>query len=207
MFPDAKWLEAFKLPLKAILAITLSAAALIVLDGNGYLDFGTFQYLVRPILTVIVVVFGMLSIIKIIDPLFAPARERSRQKTLDIRNESRSARAKKRTDDQRAEIVKHLDHLSEEELRYVVEALEKGTPTFYTYVYSPPVTMLQGKMLVWTPGGQHHQDHYPYSFADFVWEILLERHDEFTSKYNDLKRVRELREKKEADQRRKRQNY
>jgi hypothetical protein len=48
-----------------------------------------------------------------------------------------------------------------------------------------------GKGLVWTPGGQHHQDHYPFSFYDFVWEKLLERKEEFIAKDEAYKRAEE----------------
>jgi hypothetical protein len=61
----------------------------------------------------------------------------------------------------------------------------------HTYVYSPPVSVLQGKRLVWTPGGAHHQDYYPFSFHDFAWRTLLERKDEFIAKDEEHKRAEE----------------
>lgn len=69
-----------------------------------------------------------------------------------------------------------------------------GTSSFYTYVYSPPASNLQGKGLVWTPGGTHNQDHYPFSFYDFVWEALTPRKDEFIAKDDTNKRAKEAAE-------------
>ena len=60
--------------------------------------------------------------------------------------------------------------------------------------------MLTGKGLVWTPGGAHHMDHYPYSFHDFVWKRLLDRKDEFLAKDDEYKRI-EATEKKKEQQR------
>ncbi|KFX81296.1 hypothetical protein KR99_24265, partial [Ralstonia solanacearum] len=96
--------------------------------------------------------------------------------------------------------IAQLDHLSKEEIAVVAKALRDGSPSFYTYVFSPPVSMLQGKRLVWTPGGQHHQDYYPFSFHDFVWKVLLERKDEFLAKEAEHKKAEE--ERKRAESRR-----
>ncbi len=41
---------------------------------------------------------------------------------------------------------------------------------------------MTAKRLIFTPGGTHHRDHYPYSFFDFVWEEILRRKDEFIEK-------------------------
>ena len=95
--------------------------------------------------------------------------------------------------------IAHLDYLSKEEIAVVARVLRDGSPSFYAYVYSPPVSLLQGKRLIWTPGGPHHQDHYPYSFHDFVWRVLLERKDEFFAKHEEHKRAEE--ERKRAERR------
>ena len=72
-------------------------------------------------------------------------------------------------------------------MQILVKALEGGSPTFYDYVYSPPITMLQAKHVVWTPGGAHNQDHYPFCISDFVWEELQRRRDEFLEKEKAFK--------------------
>jgi hypothetical protein len=55
-------------------------------------------------------------------------------------------------------------------------------------VHHGPVALLCGKKLAWTPGGQHHQDHYPFTFHDFVWKAMLARKDEFIAKDVEFKR-------------------
>ena len=97
--------------------------------------------------------------------------------------------------------LENLDHLSAHEIRVVADALEGDSPTFYTYAHSPPVAMLQGKGLVWTPGGRHHMDHYPFTFYTFVWEELLERRDEFLEKHAANERAEEQKERESRDRR------
>jgi hypothetical protein len=129
-----------------------------------------------------------------------PVRDKQRQSALASRRALRHKEKEEQLTAQRNQIVARLDHLSEEEIRYIADSLRKGSPTFYSYVHSPPVSILRGKGLVWTPGGTHHQDHYPFSFHDFVWEQLLERKDEFLAKDEERKRAKEA--GKPAQQRR-----
>ena len=186
MLPDAKWLEALKLPLNVNIAIALSSATLIACDRFGYLDFGVSQQFVRPILIVLLVVFGALSFLGLIEPLLAPVKERQKQRLLDIRHQARVERKRDKENKSKKQVLDRLDTLSKEEIRRVADCIRSDSPTFFTYVSSPPVTVLMGKGLVWTPGGQHHQDHYPFSFHDFVWEKILERREEFLEKDGSL---------------------
>jgi hypothetical protein len=78
--------------------------------------------------------------------------------------------------------LERIEHLSPKELRYLANCLREGSQSFYTYVHSPPVTTLMGKGLVYTPGGTHQQDHYPFTIYDFVWKALIERRDEILEK-------------------------
>jgi len=187
---DPKWLDALKLPLRVTAAIAVSSAILLACNLVGLLDLGPLTPYARPALIILPVVFGALSLVAAAEPLIAPLRERQRQSLLAARRASR----KKREDEKRAAVeqivLARLDHLSAEEIHYVADCLRKGTPSFYTYVNSPAVSMMQGKMLVWTPGGTHHQDHYPFSFYDFVWAALLARQAEFTSKDDDHQRAK-----------------
>lgn len=192
MILDLKWLvEALKLPLKVAAAVALSAAALLVLDLRGLLDLGPFAPFARPVLTIVAVVFSILVVVEGTAYLMAPLSEKRRQTTLSARRVVR----KQEEDDQRqaeqVQAIARLDHLSREEIRYVANALNGSSPTFYTYVHSPPVTMMAGKGLVWTPGGPHNQDHYPFSFYDFVWAKLVERKDEFLAKEEAHKKAEE----------------
>lgn len=189
MMPDPKWLDALKLPLKVTLAVALSASVLLWLNVKGILDLGPLSLYSKPILTIIAVVFWILSIISATEYLLKPANEKRRQKMLSVR---RAIRKKEQDDRQTATekaVLARLDHLSSEEIRYVVDCLKNGTPTFYTYAHSPPVAMLLGKGLAWTPGGTHHQDHYPFTFFDFVWAEIVSRKGEFVTKHETLQKA------------------
>ena len=191
---DAKWLEALKLPLKTMLGIALSSGALLLLD----LD--VFGEMARPIVIAVCVVSSVLSLVGIVDLLLVPLRERQRQSRLSVRRAVRRKEEEERHVEAEAQVLARLDHLSKEEIRYVADCLHKGTPTFYSWVHSPAASMLMGKELVWTPGGTHHQDHYPFSFYDFVWKALLARKDEFIAKDEEHKRSEEA--AKQAERRR-----
>lgn len=200
MLPDPKWLDVLKLPLRGTLTIAVASGALLILDYGDYVDFGTWEATARIILIVLFLVFSVLSAITLLEPLLAPLKEGQRQKLLDVRKAARESRLEAERAQVKLRVLARLDHLSDEEIHYVAECLRKKSPTFYTYVYSPPVTMLQGKGLVWTPGGQHHQDHYPFSFQDYVWDVLLEREASFIEKDDQAK----ARQKAEESSRRRR---
>lgn len=182
MFPDPKWLDALRLPLKASVATALAAGALLLLDALDLLDLSVFGVLARPIVMVVGVIAGALAVAGIGEYLSRPITERHRQSALAARRTIRRNEEEEAREERRAQILTRLDHLSPEEIRLVAGALRAETPTFYTYVHSPPATVLIGKGLVWTTGQQHHQDHYPFSFHDFVWAELQSRRDEFLAK-------------------------
>lgn len=190
MTPSTTWLDALKLPLKITIAVAVSSGLLLALDLNGYLDYGEYAALARAVFITLTVVSSVFVVVGIITVLSSPLWQRQRQSALALR---RSVRRKEQEDLRAAERVRvlaHLDHLSEEEIWYVADALKKGSPSFLTYVHSPPVSLLGGKGLVWTPGGEHNRNYYPYSFHDFVWEQLLERKDEFLAKHEENERAK-----------------
>jgi hypothetical protein len=182
MIPDPKWLEALNLPLKVTIAVALAAGVLLSLDLLGWLDLGVVAPVSRTILVIVTVVFTVLALVGIVDFFMMPFHEKRKQSVVAARRAVRRAEERDARADSEARILTRLDHLSRDEMRYVAECLAKNTPTFYTYVHAPPVGVLLGKELIWTDGAQHHQDHYPFSFHDFVWRALMERKDEFLAK-------------------------
>jgi hypothetical protein len=174
---DAKWLDALKLPLKAALVGVLATGALLLLSWKGVLDLSVFGGFARPTLLVLLVVFSALALVGVGDLVAAPLRESRRQTVLEGRRAWRRKEAEERAAEARVQALAQLDTLSREEVRYAADALRKETPSFYTYVNSPPVSLLMGKGLVWTPGGRHHEDYYPFSFRDFVWAALNDRRE------------------------------
>ena len=191
MIPDAKWLDAFKLPLKINIAISLASILLLGLEMADVLILGPITQYARPVLILLSVVFSVLALVGLADFFLAPRRKERRQSALAARRSVRRQEAEERLQAEHRRALGRLDHLSKEEIHYVANCLRNQTPTFYTWVHSPPVTVLMGKGLVWTPGGQHHQDHYPFSFVDFAWEELLRRKDEFIAKDDEFKRAEE----------------
>jgi hypothetical protein len=192
---DPKWLDVLKLPFKATVAVALAASVLLALDWKSVLDFGEFGGYTRPMLIVIAVISWTLTFVGTVDNLLAPVRERRRQDTLSTRRAVRRKEQEEERDAQRAAVLARLDHLSAEEIGCVADALRKGSPTFYTDPYSPPVRMLVGKGLAWTPGGSPlYPNRSPFSFHDFVWPLLLERKAEFLAKDEQHRRAEAAKE-------------
>ena len=113
-----------------------------------------------------------------------------RQSLLSVRRQIRS----KELEDGRAKaqrvVLERLNYLCAEELRYVADCLREGSQSFYTWVHSPHAATLVSKGIVISPGGTHHQDHYPFSIVDFVWKELLAKKAEILAR-DDENRKRE----------------
>ncbi|BAM92881.1 hypothetical protein S58_69150 [Bradyrhizobium oligotrophicum S58] len=201
MVVDPKWLELFKLPLRTALAVAIASCVLLALVFTQILDLGPIGLFALPVLIIAAVVSTAMSVVGIVVALSAPLREKRKQSALEQRRAIRKKEEDERQEQRRVSVLGRLNHLSKEEIDVVAKALRDGSPTFYTYVFSPPVGVMQGKGLVWSPGGTHHQDYYPFSFHDFVWEALLERKDEFIAKDAEHKRAEEERKKAERSRR------
>ncbi|WP_200906525.1 hypothetical protein [Gulbenkiania mobilis] len=194
---DPKWLDVFKLPLKVTVSIALASLMLLIIEMRAIVEVGEpLRTWARPVLLIILVVFGTVSIVGGIAELLAPLRERQRRSALSARREVRRQEEQQRRLEAQGVVIARLDTLSKQEVYRVAECLRSGSPSFYTYVYSPPVGMLQAKGLVWSTGGTHHQDHYPFSFHDFAWEAILARKEEFLAKEAELKRADEEEERR-----------
>lgn len=184
---DPKWLDALKLPLKATIAVALATGALLFLDLKNVLDLGALGSIGRPALIVALVVSIVMSIVNLADFAFAPIRERRHVSMFAARRAVRQQEKDQAVQEKRATILARLDHLSDREIDVVAKCLRSGSPSYYTYIHSPSTSMLQGKGLVWTPGGVHHEDHYPFSFHDFVWIAIQARREEFLAKDEENK--------------------
>lgn len=182
MFPDAKWLDALKLPIRLKLALIAACGALFYLFKSKTITVGPLDGLVMALLLIGLVVFLIVVVFDGLAWLAQPITEKRRLSLLAKRRNALRKEKEDQREEHRANVLAQLDHLSRWEVKVIADALESGSPTFYHYVHSPAVSMLQAKLLVWTPGGPHHQDHYPFSIADFVWEELQNRRDEFLEK-------------------------
>lgn len=176
---DPKWLEALKLPLRVMIGVTLGAAGLLWLDNQKIIDLAVFGSFTKPAAVVLCVFAGALSISGVgafICDLFGAARKAN---ALKIRRELRNMEDAERKERSMAAAVERLDYLSAEELHLLAGCLRKRSQSFTTWVHSSSAATLQAKRLITTPGGTHHQDHYPFVVADFAWKELLKREAEF----------------------------
>lgn len=189
----SSWLDALRLPTRVMGGLFLGSAILLALDENfvNLADLGAFV----PTLTVVVLVISgslfLAGIVALIFEVFFSPRLKASALT------SRRAQRAKERSEQRKEAqdaaLRRIDHLAPEELRVLADSLRQGSQSFYTYVHTPPVTTLMGKGLVYTPGGNHHRDYYPFTIHDFAWEVLLRRKDELI-RLDEENREREERE-------------
>lgn len=197
MFSDAKWLvDLFKLPTKPKVAILLAAAALYFLFKTPAISFGELDPIIANGLLVLLVVSGALVVVDGFTWLGSPLANRRHGTLLAARRAARRQEALQQRNEQQATTLARLDHLSGWELDLVADALNGNSPTFYTWAHSPPAGTLLGKGLTWTTNGQHPQDHYPFTFHDFVWDELVRRRDEFLAKEKAFKDAEEARKRR-----------
>lgn len=190
MLQDLKWLESvLKLPLKPALAAALASSGMLYADWLGLLPLdaaGWAEIPIRAVLTISAILAWVLVIVHLADLLLAPVQEQFKQSALKKRRAAKKAEQEADLELRREKTLLHLDHLSKQEVLRVTQCLEDGSPSFYAYVYSPEITLLQGKGLVWTPGGTHNEDQYPFSFHTFAWEAILARQSDFTAKAEEI---------------------
>src|ERR1700730_6169323 len=146
-------IEFLKLPLRTAIAVAIASGASLALVFTHILDLGPIGPFALPVLIIAAVASAAMAIVGIAQALLAPFRERRKQSALELRRAVRRKEQDERREQAQEAAIAQLDHLSKEEVAVVVKALNDGSPSFYTYVYSPPLSMLQGKRLVWTPGG------------------------------------------------------
>lgn len=181
MLPDSSWINALKLPTQVIIGLFLAFLVLLGLDWGAFLPLAMFGELTKPIVMVLLVISGSLSITGIGAYIKDQRARRKSHSLLATRRQLRAQEKEKERAKAQTAALERIEHLSPRELRYLANCLREGSQSFYTYV-SPPVTTLRGKGLVYTPGGTHHQDHYPFTIHDFVWKALIERRDEILEK-------------------------
>ena len=197
--PDAKWLDAVKLPVPSTIGIALACGALLLLDAYEFIPLGQLSVYARPVVAIAGVAFAVLAVVRVVDLALSPLKERQKQSQLATRRAVHRKEQEQQRAEMEAKALAQLDYLSDHEVRRVAECLRAGSPSFYACVHSPPVTMLMGKGLVWTPGGEHHQDHYPFSIHDFVWRELIERKDELLKREKEIEQAEEAKKRKELE--------
>lgn len=198
MLPESNWINALKLPTQVMIGLFIASVALLGLDKASVIQLADFGALAKPVVIILIVISGSLSITGIGAFIKDQVVNRKKRSLFAMRQELRAQEKQNQKAEAQATALERVDHLSPKELRYLANCLRDGSQSFYTYVHSPPVSTLMGKGLVYTPGGAHHEDHYPYTIVDFAWKALLDRKEEIISKDE------ENRKKEEQNKRRRR---
>jgi hypothetical protein len=180
--PDPNWLNALKLPLRVMVGVTIACAVLLALDYWKVIDLIAFGNLTRPFIIVLLAVAGALTASGFGALIYDILTSGRKHTALAGRREIKRKEAEEELEKARATALERLDYLSSDELRYLADCLRKGSQSFTTWVHSSPASMLSAKGLIYSPGGTHHQDHYPFTIIDFVWKELLRRKEEILAR-------------------------
>jgi hypothetical protein len=170
------------------------------LDGTGVLLLSVFGSLSKAVVILLCVVSGALSLTAIASffiDIFTAERKRT---LLQSRRDMRSEEREQEIEENRKTALARIAHLTSQEIEYFSNCLKEQSQSFTTYAYCPHVATLQTKGLIYTPGGSHHQDYYPYVIHDFVWSHLLGNQELIISIDDENKRIAE--EKKRNSRRR-----
>lgn len=180
--PDSNWINALRLPTQVMIGLCLACVAVLGLDWAGILALADFGQLTKPAVIVLAVLSCSLSITGVGAFIKDQLMGHRKHSLLAARRELKLQEAKTRRESAESAALERIDYLSSQEIRHLADCLRKGSQSFYTYVHSPSVTTLMGKGLVYTPGGAHNQDYYPFTIADFAWKTLLARKDEIIAR-------------------------
>lgn len=194
--PDLNWINALKLPTQVMIGLCIASVVILGLDWAGILALADFGQLTKPVVIVLAVLSGSLSITGIGAFIKDQVMGHRKLSLLTARRELTLQEAKTNREKAESASLERIDHLSSQEIRHLADCLRKGSQSFYTHVHTPSVTTLMGKGLVHTPGGTHNQAYYPFTISDFAWKALLARKDEIIEKDN------ENRKREEAETRR-----
>jgi hypothetical protein len=164
---------------------------LLVFDKTEILLLSTFGSMAKPLTIILCVVTGSLSLTSIIAFFIDLLSASKKQAKLQQRRDMRRSEQKQDVERRKEAVIARIDHLSSQELRYLARCLSNNSTTFNTYVHSPAATTLASKGLTYTPGGAHHQDHYPFIVNDFVWAYLLEHREQIIEKDRANREVEE----------------
>lgn len=188
---DSNWINALKLPTKVLTGLFVASVTLLVFDKAEILELSLFGSVAKPATILICVVSGALSFTSITS-FFIELFNSSRKRTLlQQRRELKKIEVQEEISAQKRRVIERIPHLSKDELHYLADCLRENSQSFTTYVHSPPASTLISKGLIYTPGGTHHQDYYPFVVNDFVWQHLLENRDQIITKDDENKRIEE----------------
>lgn len=183
MWPDPKWLETLSLPAKVMGGLFAFFASALFLDWLGFPRLSDLGDLARPIFVLLALMFGWLYFFAVASSLHhwwsnhSAARRAAREKEEErAAEETKISEAKER-------VLWNLDHLSDKEVEIFAHLLKDNKRSFLAWSMDGNLTNLRAKGLLFSPGGTHPQDNYPYTVVDFVWVALSDRRDEFLQRH------------------------
>jgi hypothetical protein len=171
----------------------------LALDHFGLIPLAAIYPLALPLLILGAALTGTLSLAALCGLFYDRWFQSHKTTLLSKRREIRREEEKRQRAEFEAKALKRLDYLSAPEMRYLTDCLRKNEQSFTTWVYSPHAKNLVARGLVMSPGGTHHQDHWPFMIEDFAWEALLARKEEFIAKDDDNRRRAAVEEKERRE--------
>lgn len=177
--PDAAWLDALKLPLRVKIGVTLGAAALLILNHLEVIALNDFGSLAKPIVIVLGVFTGALSVSGVAALAFGEISRSRREAALERRRDRRKAEREEENQAAIEAALQRLDYLSASELRYLADCLRKNSQSFTGWVNSSSLSTLMAKRIILSPGGAHPGGDYPFFVLDYAWKELLRRKADF----------------------------
>lgn len=167
----------------------IASVILLLLDNEKILELSIFGSLAKPATILLCVVSGALSLTAIINYFIDLMGAGKKRTLLQQRRELRKSEQEEKQNERKQRVLDRIPHLSKDELRYLADCLRENSQSFTTYVHSPSASTLGSKGLIYTPGGTHHQDYYPFVVNDFVWKHLLENREQIIAQDEENKRA------------------
>lgn len=168
-----------------------ASVILLLLDKAEILVLSTFGSLAKPATILLCVVSGALSFTAIAAFVFDIISAGRKRTLLQQRRDLRKAEEEEQLNNNKQKVLDRIEHLSKDELNYLADCLRENSQSFTTYVHSPSVSTLGSKGLIYTPGGTHHQDYYPFVVNDFVWQYLLDNREDIITRDEENTRIEE----------------
>jgi hypothetical protein len=171
------------------------------LAGASYLAHSIVPHEWRWIAELSMIVFAALAIGKALDAINKIVRRYLARRDMESRRAAKSeeekrrteaeeARRQKETEEGRANVLRRLEYLGEDEKLFITRALRSKSQTLFCYIYSHPGRSLETKGLVISGAGTGNQDYWPWIFPDFVWEELLKRRDQFLQDVDQIEQAK-----------------
>lgn len=190
---DSGWIKALELPAKITGGVFIACGLIWYLDGNDTIKLEGIGPWLRPVIMIIWIVSGSLFGMSIVVDIWKAGVDYL-QKRSDKKEKANEKAAEIQAMEARREAtVAHLDCLSEKENFEAAKALKGNSPSFESWAYSTGAGQLKAKGLIYSPQGTYHDDNFPFTFYDFVWDALQERRESILKREAEYELARKRR--------------